>query len=170
MKSLRVTKLAVLAGVLLATIACTLPFTITPVEPEEKIIYIEITSTPEETTAEAETPTDPAATPPVAVNLDGIWTIWQGAGEQQLTINFLQQGYTIIGNAASGSGHSLLFKGTINQDSKGATGTWESTSGTSGVFSIYLADSMQTFSGNLGGGVAFCGTRSGNLKPSPCLK
>ena len=160
-------RLLLLAVILLISVACTLPFTITPVESEEKIIYVEITSTPEQPAVE---PTEPAATPSVAVNMDGIWTIWQGPGEQQLTINFLQQGYNLIGNTASGSGHSLLFKGTISQDSRGATGTWESTSGTSGTFIIYLSDSLQSFSGNLGGGVPFCGTRSGNLKPPTCLQ
>ncbi len=163
-------KITFLAAILLVSIACTLPFTITPVEPEEKIVYVEITSTPIDPASELQPEETTAATPAVAVNLDGVWTIWQGSNEQQLTINFLQQGYNLTGNVATGSGHSLLFKGTINQDSKGATGIWESTSGTTGVFTIFLSDSLQSFSGNLGGGVSFCGTRSGSLKPSPCLK
>jgi hypothetical protein len=106
----------------------------------------------------------------VAVNLDGPWTIWQGTSEQQLDIDFLQQGYSLVGNTATGSGHSLLFKGTISQDSKTVSGTWESTSGISGNFIITLDGSISSFSGNLGGGVPFCGSRNGTAKPSPCVK
>jgi len=169
MKNSPLAKITLLAAILLISIACSLPFTITPVETEEKIVYVEITSTPQATiTTQAEATT--TTTPAVAVNLDGIWTIWQGSNEQQLTINFLQQGYNITGNVATGDGHSILFKGTINQDSKGVTGTWESTTGTSGTFTMYLSDSLQTFSGNLGGGVPFCGTRTGTAKPSPCIQ
>ena len=170
MKNSYALKWTLLAAILLVSIACSLPFTITPVEPEEKIVYVEITSTPEAPAAEPQTEATSGPTPQVAVNMDGVWTIWQGSNEQQLTINFLQQGYNLTGNVATGGGHSILFKGTINQDSKGATGTWESTTGSSGSFNIYLSDSLQYFSGNLGGGVPFCGTRAGTMKPSPCLQ
>jgi hypothetical protein len=162
-----------LIAILAVSAACSLPFAITPVQPEEKIVYIEVTSTPAppaDASAPASEPTLPAATPAVAVNLDGPWTIWQGTSEQQLDIDFLQQGYSLVGNTATGSGHSLLFKGTISQDSKTVSGTWESTSGISGNFIITLDGSISSFSGNLGGGVPFCGSRSGTAKPSPCVK
>lgn len=170
MKISNTSKWTLVAAILLVSTACSLPFTITPVEPEEKIIYVEVTSTPDVPAAEPQADATTGPTPQVAVNMDGVWTIWQGSIEQQLTINFLQQGYNLTGNVAIGGGHSILIKGIINQDSKGATGTWESTTGTSGPFSIYLSDSLQYFSGNLGGGVPLCGTRSGTMKPSPCLQ
>ena len=156
------------------TLACTLPFYIaTAPEPEENIVYVEITSTPEEVTESTdtdETDQDIAATQVVSINLDGPWTIWQGSAEQQLDIDFLQQGYDLVGNAAIGDGHSILFKGVINQDGTSVTGTWESTAGTSGNFTMDLSESLSSFSGNLGGGVPFCGTRMGTSKPQPCLK
>jgi len=173
MKSSSLRLAIALIAIMAVTVACSLPFVISPVQPEEKIVYVEVTSTPlpaAATTAPAAQPTQPAATPAVAVNLDGPWTIWQGTAEQQLDIDFLQQGYNLIGNAASGDGHSLLFKGTISQDSKSVSGTWESTSGISGSFIATLDASVSSFSGNLGGGVPFCGSRSGTAKPSPCIK
>ncbi len=156
------------------TLACTLPFNIaaTP-EPEEKIVYVEITSTPEEVsdlTDENEADKDIAVTPTVSVNLDGAWTIWQGSTEQQLAIDFLHQGYDLVGNAAIGDGHSILFKGVVSQDGTSVTGIWETTTGTSGNFTMDLSESLSSFSGNLGGGVPFCGTRMGTSKPDPCLK
>ena len=146
------------------TLACTFPFYVASApESDVKIVYVEITSTPEE----AE---DVAVTPPVPVNLDGPWTIWQGSAEQQLTIDFLQRGGDLSGNAATGGGHSILFKGVLSLDGKSVTGTWESTTGTSGNFIMDLSESLSSFSGNLGGGVPFCGTRMGTSKPNPCLK
>lgn len=142
-------------------LACTI---VPTPEPEEKIVEVEITSSPEEVTDEVVIPT-----PTVSVNLDGPWTIWQGSAEQKLTIDFLQQGYDLIGNAATGDGHSILFKGVISQDGTGVTGIWESTTGTSGNFTMSLNESLSSFLGNLGGGVPFCGTRMGTSKPSPCL-
>ena len=173
MKSSSLRLVIALIAIMAVTVACSLPFVISPVQPEEKIVYVEVTSTPlppAATTAPAAEPTQPAATPAVAVNIDGPWTIWQGTGEQQLDIDFLQQGYNVIGNTATGDGQSLLFKGTISQDSKSVSGTWESTSGISGSFVVSLDASVSSFSGNLGGGVPFCGSRSGTAKPSPCMK
>jgi len=156
------------------TLACTLPFYIaTAPEPEEKIVYVEITSTPEEVTESTdidEVDQDTVATQTVSINLDGPWTIWQGSAEQQLDIDFLQQGYDLVGNTAIGDGHSILFKGVIAQDGKSVTGTWENTTGTSGNFIMDLSESLSSFSGNLGGGVPFCGARMGTSKPQPCLK
>jgi hypothetical protein len=111
------------------TLACTLPIYLTP-ESEVKIVYVEMTSTPEED-ADSDGDSEPdegiTVTPPVPVNLDGPWTIWQGSAEQQLTIDFLQQGGDLTGNVATGGGHSLLFKGVLSQDGTSVTGTWEST-------------------------------------------
>ena len=156
------------------TLACTLPFYApTAPESEVKIVYVEITSTPEEdadSDDEFEPDEDSTAIPPVPVNLDGPWTIWQGSAEQQLRIDFLQQGGDLTGNTVTGGGHSILFKGVLSQDGKSVTGTWENTTGTSGNFTMYLGESLSSFSGNLGGGVPFCGTRMGTSKPYPCLK
>ena len=154
------------------TLACTLPFYVaTAPESEVEIVYVEITSTPDEDTdSDDESDEDITVTPPVPVNLDGPWTIWQGSTEQQLTIDFLQLGGDLTGNAATGVGHSILFKGVLSQDSTSVTGRWESTTGTSGNFIMYLSESLSSFSGNLGGGSPFCGTRMGTSKPNPCLK
>ncbi len=156
------------------TLACTIPSITVGSEPVEKIVYVEITSTPDvisDSTDEDDTDSeDVAVTPPVPVNLDGPWTIWQGSAEQQLTIDFLQQGGDLTGNTATGGGNSILFKGVLSQDGTSLTGRWENTTGTSGNFTMYLSESLSSFSGNLGGGVPFCGTRLGTSKPYPCLK
>ncbi len=170
----RTSKVIITIFLVFFTIACTLPFYLasTP-ETEEKIVYVEITSTPdinETSEAESDVGVDVNVTPTVSVNLDGPWTIWQGSSEQQLSIDFLQQGYELTGNAATGGGQSILFKGMVSQDGKSVTGTWESTTGTSGNFLMNLNDTLASFSGNLGGGVPFCGTRTESSKPSPCLK
>lgn len=173
MKSLSLRLVIALIAILAVSLACSLPFVISPVEPEEKIIYVEVTSTPVPPTATPLPPAEPAApaaTPAVSVNLDGHWTIWQGASEQKLDIDFLQQGYSLVGNTATDDGQSLLFNGTISQDGKNVSGTWESTRGTSGSFIMALDASLFSFSGNLGGGVPFCGNRSGVTQPSPCIK
>jgi len=154
------------------TLACTLPFYVaTAPESEVKIVYVEITSTPEEDEdSDDDNDEDVIVTPPIPVNLDGPWTIWQGSAEQQLSIDFLQQGGDLTGNTATGGGHSILFKGVLSQDGTSITGTWENTTGTSGNFTMYLGESLTSFSGNLGGGVPFCGTRMGTSKPNPCIK
>jgi hypothetical protein len=153
--------------VLLIGISCTLPFYFSaPVESEKEIVYVEVTAAP--ATANDE-PASPGPTPAVAVNLDGEWTIWYGSAEKLLKISFLQKGYSLVGNTATGSGHSLLFNGNINQASDGVSGTWESTDGTSGSFTMVLGDGLTTFSGNMGGGVSFCGSRAGT-KPATCLE
>ena len=167
----RTTAVFIALILVLFTLACTLPFYVaTAPESEVKIVYVEITSTPEEVSDSANEDEDVAVTPPVPVNLDGSWTIWQGSAEQQLTIDFLQQGGDLTGNAATGGGHSILFKGVLSQDGTSITGRWENTTGTSGNFTMYLSESLSSFSGNLGGGVPFCGTRMGTSKPYPCLK
>jgi hypothetical protein len=156
--------------VLLIGISCTLPFFFsTPVETEKEIVYVEVTAAP--ATANDEPAEEQAAgpTPAVSVNLDGEWTIWYGTTENQLKISFLQKGYSLVGNTAIGKGNSLLFNGTINQASDGVTGSWESTDGTSGNFVMQLGSGLTTFTGNMGGGVPFCGSRGGT-KPSPCLE
>lgn len=154
-------------------LACTIPvyFASAP-DAEEKIVYVEITSTPveEEEATVDETSTETAEDAVVSVNLDGPWTIWQGTAEQMLDIDFLQQGFDLIANAATGDGHSMMFSGKISTDGSTVSGTWESTNGTSGNFVMELNNSLNSFAGNLGGGVPFCGTRMGSSKPYPCLK
>ena len=157
------------------TLACTIPveFASAPAV-EEKIVYVEITSTPaeelevgaEDEAEEGETETSEI----VEINIDGPWTIWQGSAGQKISIDFLQKGTEVVGNTATGNGHSLLFNGTISSDGESVSGTWESTSGTSGNFMMEFNDALNSFSGNLGGGVPFCGTRMGSSKPYPCLK
>ena len=175
MKRISYNKLLFLCSLTVISLACTLPIYFgAPVEQEVKEVIVVVTATPEAATAEPtqapEATASNAATPTVSVNLGGEWVVWQGSNTQRLDIDFLQQGYSLVGNAATGGGHSILFKGTISQDGKSATGTWENTSGTSGTFNMYLDATLSNFSGNLGGGVPFCGTRSGGSQPSPCLK
>jgi hypothetical protein len=156
--------------VLLIGISCTLPFFFsTPVETEKEIVYVEVTAAPVTANDEPAEEQATGPTPAVSVNLDGEWTIWYGTAENQLKISFLQKGYSLVGNTAIGKGNSLLFNGTINQASDGVTGTWESTDGTSGNFVMQLGSGLTTFTGNMGGGVPFCGSRGGT-KPSSCLE
>jgi hypothetical protein len=176
MKSLTLRLVIALIAILAFSLACSLPFVISPVQPEEKIVYVEVTSIPaaaataEPSIAPTTAPAVGGPTPTVSVNLDGAWTIWQGTSEQQLDIDFLQRGYSLVANTSTDDGESLLFNGTISQDGKSVSGTWESTSGTSGSFIMALDASLSSFSGNLGGGVPFCGNRSSASKPSTCLK
>jgi len=152
-------------------LACTIPvyFASAP-DAEENVVYVEITSTPEEAEDAAETSTETNEDAMVSVNLDGAWTIWQGTEQQQLDSNFLQKGFDLIANAATGDGHSIMFSGKISSDGNTVNGTWESTNGTSGNFMMEMHDSLNSFAGNLGGGVPFCGTRLGSARPNPCLK
>jgi len=163
---------AAIGVMLFLVIACALPFAITPVETEEKIVYVEVTPVVVETAPAAQAPVQaaPTATVSVPISLEGIWTIWQGSNEDELTINFLQQGFVMTANVATGNGHSMLFKGNLNQDNSSVTGTWESTNGSSGAFNMYLDGTGQFFSGNLGSGIPFCGARSNNPKPAVCLR
>ena len=156
--------------------ACTLPFYIGASEPEEKIVYIEVTSTPQQ----AEELTDdedqddeeivPEATPTVSINIDGAWTIWYGVDEDELSINFLQKGYEIVANAATSGDDSMSISGSINQAGDQVEGIWETTDGSSGTFTMVLSDDLFSFTGNMGGGVAFCGVRGSTAKPLICIK
>jgi len=156
------------------TLACTLPFYMGSQEAQETVIYIEVTSTPEESPTEEpdeeETEDAPEVTPTVSVSLDGSWTIWLGTDEKELDLDFLQNGYEVTANVVTGGDDSTLFTGVISQDGESVSGTWESTDGTSGNFAMYLNDDFSSFSGNLGGGVPFCGVRGTGEKPSPCLE
>jgi ABC-type glycerol-3-phosphate transport system permease component len=165
--------LLAIASLMLILLSCTLPIYVVTTAPTEE--EKDITETPTLTPTVTETPTPTstptyAVTPTVIVNLDGPWTIWQGTSQQRLDINFLQKGFSLVGNAATGDGQSLFFNGDISYDGTNVTGIWESTSGVSGNFVMYLDGSYATFSGNLGGGVPFCGNRLNASKPAPCLK
>lgn len=175
MKSTSLKLISVILTISIFMLSCTLPFYFGTAEPEEKIVYVEVTVTPEnpadttEDTSEAAEGA-PAATPTVSVSLDGDWTIWYGVDEDELSLSFLQQGYSLIANVATGGDDSLLFTGVINQDGSGVEGTWESTDGTEGHFIMTLGSGLSTYTGNMGGGVAFCGARGSAVKPSTCLK
>lgn len=164
--------LSILLIISIISLSCTLPFYIGTQEPQETVVYVEVTSTPEDVATEEEEETEEVAgaTPTVSVSLDGPWTIWYGTGEKLLDIDFLQMGYSITANAATGGDDSMLFRGTISQDGTSVTGTWESTDGNSGNFSMSLDSAPSSFSGNLGGGVPFCGVRGSGTKPSTCLE
>ena len=83
----RTTAVFIALMLVFSTLACTLPFYVaTSPESDVKIVYVEITSTPEE---DADSDDEDETTPPIPVNLDGPWTIWQGSAEQKLTIDFL---------------------------------------------------------------------------------
>lgn len=164
--------LSILLIISIISLSCTLPFYIGTQEPQETVVYVEVTSTPEDVATEEEEETEEVAgaTPTVSVSLDGPWTIWYGTGEKLLDIDFLQTGYSITANAATGGDDSMLFRGTISQDGTSVTGTWESTDGNAGNFSMSLDSAPSSFSGNLGGGVPFCGVRGSGTKPSTCLE
>jgi len=165
--------LSILLIISIISLSCTLPFYIGEQEPQETVIYVEVTSAPEDVAAEdegEETEEAAGATPTVSVSLDGPWIIWYGTGEKQLDIDFLQQGYSTTANAATGGDDSILFRGTISQEGTSVTGTWESTDGNSGNFIMSLDSALSSFSGNFGGGVPFCGVRGSGTKPSTCLE
>jgi hypothetical protein len=165
-----------ISTLLLIVISCTLPIyivtnpTTTEVDEDE-----DVTDTPTLTPTVTETPTPTttptyAVTPTVSTNIGGPWTIWQGTSQKRLDIDFLQQGFDLTANAATEDGQSLLFEGVVSYDGTSVTGTWQSTSGISGNFVMYLDGSYSMFSGNMGGGVPFCGNRLNSSMPSPCLR
>ncbi len=161
---------------MLVVLSCTLPIYIvaqtdTGKAPEAAATQqvIVITATPEPTVAPTSAPTL-SDTPSVLVYLDGPWTIWEGTKQERLDIDFLQDGYSLVGNAATDNGHSILYEGTISNDGTSVSGTWRSTKGSSGSFIFYLDSSYSVFGGNMGGGVPFCGNRVSSKKPSPCLQ
>lgn len=165
-------------SILLIMLSCTLPIYIVTdsndddSDDTETVVKV-VTATPDPSIAvsptEAYTPTS-EITPVVNVSLDGPWTIWKGTDQKQLDIDFLQDGHSVVGNAATDDGYSILYNGTISPDGKTVSGKWESTNGLSGNFVMYLDGSYGTFGGNMGGGVPFCGTRVNSSKPSPCLQ
>jgi len=162
---------------MLVALSCTLPIYIVAQndatedssEPEVIKEVIVVTATPEATAVPTSVPTL-AVTPTVMVYLDGPWTIWEGTDQERLDIDFLQDGYSLIGNAATDDGHSILYEGTISADGTSVSGTWRSSRGTTGSFIFYLDSSYSVFGGNMGGGVPFCGNRLSAKKPSPCLQ
>ncbi len=161
---------------MLVVLSCTLPINVvaqndtgTSSEPAVTKEVIVVTATPEATQAPTSTPTL-SVTPTVNVYLDGPWTIWEGTKQTRLDIDFIQDGYSLVGNASTDDGHSILYEGTISSDGASVSGTWRSTRGTTGNFVMYLDSSYSVFGGNMGGGVAFCGNRENAKKPSPCLR
>jgi hypothetical protein len=161
---------------MLVVLSCTLPIYIvaqtdTGKSSEAAVTQqiIVVTATPEATVAPTSTPTQ-SVTPSVLVYLDGPWTIWEGTKQERLDIDFLQDGFSLVGNASTDDGHSILYEGTISNDGYSVSGTWRSTKGSSGSFIFYLDSSYSVFGGNMGGGVPFCGNRVSSKKPSPCLQ
>lgn len=174
MKKSSIIILSALGIVLLTVLACTIPITIVTttekaIEEEAEVeAVVEPTAAP--VSVELVATATLAVTPAVAVSLDGAWTIWQGTSQKKLNLNFLQDGYDVVGNAATDDGHSLLFEGTISHDNNTVSGTWESTNGSKGNFAMYLQGTASTFAGNMGGGVPFCGNRMAAAMPNPCLQ
>jgi hypothetical protein len=160
--------------ILLILLSCTMPIYIvtSPTNTDDDSTDKDAdTSTPTLTYTPTETSTPTyQVTPTVSVSLDGPWTIWQGTSQQMLDINFLQDGFDITANVATEDDQSLLYEGVISHDGKTVTGTWESTNGTTGSFVMYLDSNFGTFSGNMGGGVPFCGNRTSTAKPATCLQ
>ncbi len=160
---------------LLVVLSCTLPIyivandsTTSKSDEEEEVVATAIpTITP--TATLTSTPTY-NVTPTVMAYLDGPWTIWEGKNQDRLDIDFLQDGYSLTGNAATDDGYSILYEGTISYDGTTVDGTWKSSKGTSGNFVFYLDPTYSVFGGNMGGGIPFCGNRENSHKPSPCLR
>jgi hypothetical protein len=174
MKRKNVIILFALFTTLLVVLSCTLPiYIVSESESKESATaekeVIVVTATPEATTEPTSTPTL-AVTPTVMVYLDGPWTIWEGTDQERLDIDFLQDGFSVTGNAATDDGYSILYEGIISYDGTTVSGTWRSTKGISGNFVFYLDSSYSVFGGNMGGGVPFCGNRLSAKKPSPCLQ
>ena len=169
-----ITLFAILS-IMLILLSCTMPIYIVTSETDEdddkeaEIVVNTAAPVATNTAVDTSVPTY-AATPTVSVSLDGPWTIWQGSDEQMLDINFLQDDFDVTANVATGDDSSILYEGVISHDGTTVSGTWESTNGTTGSFVMYLDSTYGRFSGNMGGGVPFCGNRLDTVKPSPCLK
>jgi len=177
MKRKTVIILFALFTTLLVVLSCTLPIYIvtsdasdSKSDDEEEEEEEEAIEAPTATVEPTVTSTPTTAITPVLVYLDGPWTIWEGIEEERLDIDFLQDGYSLVGNASTDDGHSLLYEGTISSDGTSVSGTWRSTRGTQGNFIMYLDSTYSVFGGNMGGGMPFCGNRLNSSKPSPCLR
>ena len=177
MKRTTLVVLIAIFSILLILLSCTLPIYIVTNSDDDDDDDDEkdITNTPTPTATITQTPTltyTPTyeVTPTVSVSLDGPWTIWEGTDQQRLDLNFFQDGFSVTANAGTDDGYSILYEGVISYDGYTVSGEWESTNGLSGTFVMYLDGSYGVFSGNMGGGVPFCGNRMNTSKPSPCLQ
>ncbi|HAF62591.1 MAG TPA: hypothetical protein DCK95_09745 [Anaerolineaceae bacterium] len=112
----------------------------------------------------------PTAVNVVLVDWDGQWTIWMGNSSKGYVVDFLVQGDKISGITVVANHNSISFIGTIQQDGGTVKGIWENTDGTSGEFSMHMDESEDVFSGRLSSSSAFCGRRTGNIKPSTCFE
>ena len=126
MKSSSLRLFVAVIAILAFTVACSLPFVISPVQPAEKIVYVEITShLPPVASTSAPTATVSRTCRNSCRNPMPLQSIWMDHGlsgrastNNSWILISCSKDISLVGNTATDDGQSLLFKGTISQDSK----------------------------------------------------
>lgn len=153
-------KMAVLFLLILLISACS------PAEkPAEPVAAEDIVPTAEPTAMPAPTPTP---TPQLTQDWVGTWFLWVGDTYQTIEVDFSAERNQITGTIEE-EGESRKINAVMSLDGITVTGDWESSSGNSGPIAMLISEDRQEFTGNLGGGVMFCGSREGTFKPNPCF-
>ncbi|MCA9938745.1 MAG: protein kinase [Anaerolineales bacterium] len=91
----------------------------------------------------------------------GTWTTNCG-GSSCSDLTVIQTGSEVVGTYADGDG---AIAGTVSGTT--LSGTW--TRGGAGTLKFFLATNGRQFNGNYNGSFEWCGHRSGQADPSPCL-
>lgn len=92
----------------------------------------------------------------------GDWITNCGLGGSCSTLTIIQTGSEVVGTYADGNGS---IEGTVEGNE--ISGTW--TRGGSGSLAFFMASNGRQFSGNFNAAAQWCGHRSGDVDPSPCL-
>ena len=115
------------------------------------------------------TPT-PTYTPTPSFDWNGSWQFWVLA-QNYTNISITQVGDTISGSFLASVTNTVTFSGSLSANFQVATGTWESTAGSSGTFQWQIKPgNLNQFVGNIDAGSSeWCGSKNVASKPSPCL-
>ena len=111
------------------------------------------------------------STPTPNVVWRGEWSIWVGpAPLTQYFMTIEHAGTDISGSFDSGSGNTVSFNGSLDENYLIVRGIWSSSLGGSGTFIWEHKNNPNQFIGNIDGGPdEWCGARAGASLPSPCL-
>ncbi|MCD6475625.1 MAG: hypothetical protein J7K85_05085 [Anaerolineaceae bacterium] len=114
-----------------------------------------------------QTPTQ-TSTPSHTQDWTGTWFLWVGNTYQAIKVNFTAEGNQIIG-IIEGEEESRKINAMMSLDGITVIGDWESSSGNTGLIAMLISKDRQEFVGNFGDEIAFCGSREGTFKPTPCF-
>jgi len=107
-------------------------------------------------------------TPVFIQDWTGSWFLWVGDYNKRIEANFSIEDNQITSTIQE-VGETRKINAVISSDGITAAGTWESSSGDSGLIDMLISEDRQEFVGNLDSEAKFCGSRAGHRKPSYCL-